>query len=239
VNNSLQLTMRPSLLAVAVALSMSAHAALAQTTTIGAALTTSVGPLTRNSAGFQTVGQSFVVPSLTPRLSSFSLTFSNFNEGGTLRFDAYLYAFDAANRRIAGSALWQALNSAGSANDFGFDTRLFNLGNLTLSPSATYMFLVTTSNLGTTIPEDAANLLGGNDTNGYAGGALWTASSGIDVSLLFNTGAFSAVDGVTDANFSAVFTAAATVVPEPATVWLTGSGLALLALAAVRRRGQA
>ena len=204
-------------------------------TTIGASPTTSIGPLTRATAGFQSFGQSFTVPTLAPRLSSFSLSFSNFFNGGALKFDAYLYAFDAANRRIAGSALWSALNIAGSANDFAFDTKTFATGSLMLSPSATYLFLITTSNQ-SEVPADAANLVGANDVDGYAGGSFWTASNGANVGALFEAGAFSTADGVTDASFSAVFLADAQVVPEPATFFLTGAGLLACLLVSVRIR---
>ncbi len=205
-------------------------------TGIGAPLTTSVGPLTRSASGFQSFGQSFTVPSLTTRLSSVSLSFSNFFNGGALRFDAYLYAFDAASRRVTGNALWNFLNITGSSNDFGFDTRAFATGNLSLSAGATYLFLITTSNQGDAIPLDAANLIGASDLDAYAGGSFWIASNGGDAGALRTPGAFSAVDGIADANFSAVFNAGQQVVPEPATFVLLGTGLLGVLVIARRRR---
>ena len=195
--------------------------------TIGAPITTSIGPLTRAAAGFQSFGQSFTVPTLAPRLSSFSLSFSSFFNGAALRFDAYLYAFDVANRRLTGSALWNFLNITGSANEFAFDTKTFGIGNLTLSPGATYLFLITTSNQ-RDMPADASNLVGANDTNGYVDGAFWVASNGANPGALFESGAFGAADGVTDASFSAVFSASQQVVPEPSTIFLTTVGLLAL-----------
>ncbi|MBC7844535.1 MAG: PEP-CTERM sorting domain-containing protein [Gemmatimonadaceae bacterium] len=215
-------SMRHAFLLATIAITLAAPAQ-AQTT-IAAPLTTSIGPLSRGSAGFQSFGQSFVVPTLAPQLSSFSLSFSNFFNGGALRFDAYLYAFDTANRRVTGSALWNFLDVGGSSNDFAFDMKTFGVGGVTLSPGATYLFLVTTSNQGG-IPADASNLVGGNDTNAYADGSFWIASNGASTSTLFETGAFSAADGVTDAGFSAVFLGSQQVVPEPATVLLTSLGL--------------
>ncbi len=204
--------------------------------TIGAPLTTSVGPLTRSANGFQSFGQSFTVPTLSTRLSSVSLSFSNFFNGGALRFDAYLYAFDAANRRVTGGALWNFLNIAGSSNDFAFDTRTFATGNLSLSAGATYLFLITTSNQGGAVPLDAANLVGASATDAYAGGSFWIASNGEDTGALLAPGAFSAVDGIADANFSAVFATGQQVVPEPATFLLTGAGLLGVGLLVHRRR---
>ena len=228
-------SMRTLAFAAAAALLLAAPTAHAQTT-IGAPLTTSVGPLTRGTSGFQSFGQSFTVPSLTTRLSSVSLSFSNFFNGGALRFDAYLYAFDAASRRVTGNALWNFLNIAGSSNDFAFDTRTFATGNLSLSAGATYLFLVTTSNQGGAVPMDAANLIGASESDAYAGGSFWIASNGADTGALATTGAFSAVDGIADADFSAVFAASQQIVPEPATLVLTGAGLFGVAFLARRRR---
>jgi hypothetical protein len=222
--------MRKSLLSVT-ALVLSAQLLSAQTT-IGASLTGGTGPFTRDPAGFQTFGQSFVAPTLS-RLNSFSLSFSNFFNGGALRFDAYLFAFDATNRRLTGNALWSSLNIAGSSNDFDFDTRTFTLG-VNLTPSSTFMFLMTTSNQGSSVPLDASNLIGTNDTNEYALGGFWIASNGANFSALSSNGAFSSVNGISDAAFAASFGA----VPEPTTVVLTALGLCLLGGLSARRRAR-
>lgn len=226
---SMRKTLRVAAAALVMALPMRAQ------TTITAGLTTSVGTLARGAGGFQTIGQSFTVPTLAPRLSSFGLDLTNAFAGGALRFDAYLYAFDTANRRLAGGALWSALNIAGSANDFAFDRRTFSIGSLALTPDAVYMFLLTTSNQGASVPADAGNLLGANDVNSYAGGSLWVSNNGSNVSGLLGTGAFESVSGVSDLSFTAVFTSSS-VVPEPATVLLTAVGVVLLAGVARRRR---
>lgn len=219
----------------ALALTLALGSTARAQTSIGAALTTSVGPLTRGASGFQSFGQSFTAPALAPQLASFSLSFSNFFNGGALKFDAYLYAFDAANRRVTGSALWSFLNIAGSSNDFAFDTKTFATGNLTLTPSATYLFLITTSNQ-SAVPGDASNLVGANDTDAYAGGSFWIATNGTSTAGLFAAGAFAAVDGVSDANFAAVFLSDAQVVPEPRALLLFGAGFCALLACSARRR---
>lgn len=228
---SLTTPMRTALLLAAATLTIASQRLHAQTT-IGASLTTSVGPVGRDPLAFQSFGQSFTVPSLAPRLQSFSLSLTNFSNGGALRFDAYLYAFDAASRRLTGNALWSFANVAGSSNDFAFDSRAFVTGDLLLSPGATYLFLLTTSRQGS-IPLDAANIVGANDTDAYTGGGFYAASNGGDFDALRAANAFASVDGITDAAFSAVFLSSQ-VVPEPATLWLTGAGL--LAVAGVIRR---
>ena len=97
------------------------------------------------------------------------------------------------------------------------------------------MFLITTSNQPDGIPLDAANLVGTNDVDGYTGGAFWAANNGAEFGSLLNNGAFAALDGVTDAGFSAVFLAGQTVVPEPGTMLLTAVGLIGLGIATRRR----
>ncbi len=207
-------------------------------TTIGASTTTSVGPFATSVGAFQSFGQTFVVPSLAPRLQSFSLSFGSFLNGSALRFDAYLYAFDVANRRVTGNALASFLGNAGSGNEFAFDTRIFATNSLSLSAGTTYIFLVTTSNQGG-IPDDASNLVGANDTNGYTDGALWVAYNGANFGALGTTGAFTSVDGITDAGFSAVFSSAQQVVPEPASMLLTAVGCVALCALARRRKAMA
>lgn len=198
---------------------------------IGAGLTTSVGPLTRAAAGVQTIGQSFTVPPFVTDLSSFRLSLTSAFNGGALRFDAYLYAFNAAEQRITGSALWSQLGVAGSGNEFDFDARTFATGNVTLTSGATYLFLLTTANQGAGVPEDAGNLLGASAADAYAGGSLWVSANGASVAALSNPGAFSRVDGVADAAFTATF-----VTPEPGSVVLLAGGLVVLSAGAARRR---
>ena len=201
-------------------------------TTITTALNTAVGPFGKESTALQSIGQSFVAPSLAPGLSSLSLAFTSYFNGAALRFDAYLFAFDAANRRVSGGPLATFLSVAGSGNEFDFDTRTFSFSNVWLTPGATYLFLVTTSNQGGAVPMDASNLLGASDVDAYADGALWGASNGADMMALGSAGAFASVDGIADASFTATFLPA----PEPSTMALLGVGLAALAGIARRRR---
>ena len=215
---------------MATALTLAMPAA-AQPLSIGAGLTTSVGPLTRDAAGIQSLGQSFIVPPFVSQLSSFRLSLTSAFNGSALRFDAYIYSFNTATRSITGPALWSQLNVAGSGNEFSFDDRTFNTGNVTLNAGATYLFLLSASNQGAGVPLDAGNLVGANDANGYAGGALWVASNGSNFAALSTAGAFGTVAGIDDAAFTATF-----VTPEPATIVLTAFGLIGLGVVS-RRRG--
>jgi hypothetical protein len=221
--------LRRAVLTAATACLAFAMPAQAQSATIGATLTTSVGPLARDLAGFQSFGQSFTAPNTLARLTSFSLSFTSAFNGGALRFDAYIYSFNTATQSVTGTSLWSELNVGGSGNEFAFDTRTFNTGGLLLNSGATYLFLITTSNQGASVPADAANLVGANDTNGYTGGSFWIARNGSNISALATTGAFTAVAGITDAAFTANV-----VVPEPTTVVLTAAGL--FVLGAYRKR---
>ena len=103
------------------------------------------------------------------------------------------------------------------------------MGDLTLSPGTLYLFLLTASNQ-SVVPTDAANLVGANNADTYAGGSFWISSNGANTAALFTAGAFSAVDGVSDASFSATFLASQQVVPEPSVLWLSGFGVTVLLL---------
>ncbi len=212
-----------------IAFSVPAHAQV----TIGAPQTTSFGPFTRGASGFASFGQSFTSPLQSSTLTSVGLSLSNFNNGGALKFDVYIYLFDSAARRVASTALWSAIGVAGSSNDFAFDTRTFATGGLQLGGGSALLLFITAANQSVN-PVDAANLLGVSDADSYSGGSFFTASSGLYADLL-QPGAFTLVNGVADAAFSATFQLSAQVVPEPATALLMAVGLFTLMCIACRR----
>ena len=229
------ISMRRALTFIAVIATCAAISVPAQAqVTIGAPQTTSFGPFTRGAPGFSSFGQSFTSPLQSSTLTSVGLSLSNFNNGGALRFDVYIYLFDSAARRVASTALWSAIGVSGSSNDFAFDARTFDTGGLQLGGGATLLFFISAANQ-TGNPADAANLVGVSDADTYTGGSFFMASSGIYSDLL-QPGAFTLVNGVADLAFSARFQLNAQVVPEPATALLLAVGLLAMLCIAARRR---
>ncbi len=226
--------------------------AQAQTTTIGVSgLTTFDGSFGKYSDGgtFATFAQTFVAPAAAPYLQRFSIFLSDdFGQGTDLKFTAHVFEFDIINYRLVSTPLFSSIVQNGSSNVGAnplkpFDTYSFsnasNALNLGLAANKTYAIVLTA--LGTTaatfanLPDGASNSIEatGAGVNQYLGGRAVRSTATGTLSGLSVNGAFEdAIAG--DLAFTADFTG--TVVPEPSTIVLVCSGLALLIM--FRKRQQ-
>ncbi len=173
----------------------------------------------------RSLGQTFVVPSPTSDNVLTSFSFSFFSVDAAFSYRAMIFAWDTANTRATGSALF----SSGALN--GTNAPTFNGLNLALTPGTTYIALLTTQNV---VSDGFQNgLLNHNSANVYAGGQAFQQSSSSATGANFTNSAWSAVNGNTDFQFNATFTSAT---PEPSTFALALVGLAGAALGLRRRR---
>ena len=229
--------------ALVVALGAAAAPAAAQTTTIGTSVGNNLvaaGRAAGDATTFTTLAQSFVAPTAAcPAATCFLQTFAFFLGDGfagpSTRFRAYVFNF-GADRALTGPALWRSAEFAGSGNVFGLDPFRFDTPNLALARGGSYALVLSASEPFARVPEGATVLAGATLADEYAGGALFGAITGADLSALGEPGVFTRVAGAPDLSFQATFTAA--VIPEPGTVLLVGGGLLVLAAAARRRRGE-
>ena len=228
--------------ALVVAFGAAAAPAGAQTATIGTSVGSNLvaaGRVAGDPSTFTALAQSFVPPSVAcPAATCYLQTFAFFLgdgfAGASTRFRAYVFNF-GADRALTGPALWRSAEFAGSGNVFGLDPFRFDAPNLALTRGGSYAFVLSASEPFARVPEGATVLAGATLADEYAGGALFGAITGADLSALGEPGAFVRVAGAPDLSFEATFSAA--VIPEPGTVLLVGGGLLGLAAAARRRRG--
>ena len=157
-------------------------------------------------------------------LQGFTFDLGDWNadaSGSGLLFQAAVYTVNGSQ---LGSQLFLSGVQAGSSNYFGFDAYDFATPNLFLDPGVSMFALVLRS---VSNQNDALNVIASGATD-YAAGALFTVG---------DDGALTAVDGPSDAAFSATFSAAPiSAVPEPATLVLVASGLGVLGLVSRRKR---
>lgn len=170
----------------------------------------------------RTIGQTFTAP------NPYMIDFSFWLEPSTLQYKAYVYAWDAASKMIAGPALFTSdvltgPSGAGMYIEVNVPTGLgLTSGSSYVAFFSTYGF--TPVNLESDVEISYA----------YAGGEGVYLYNDNPLSYSWNS------LGNYDLHFAANFAADApvTVTPEPATALLLGSGLAALA-AARRKRKQA
>jgi hypothetical protein len=192
-----------------------------------------------------TYGQTFVVPSSDPVLNSFSFFLRDLGGGPDLRFQGYVAAFDPTIgvTRVVGANLFESAIRSGPTTIGSFTRYNFDVGDLALTPGATYVaFLSASGHFGVIPLSNATASWGQIQTDAidpYGPGHFVFNNSGDDLSLLSTTSWLSFDGG--DLAFELQFAGGAepsgpTVVPEPSTVLLVGTGMAILLLGIARRR---
>ena len=187
-----------------------------------------------------TYGQTFTAPTSDNTLQSFSFFLRDIGGGADLQFQGYIAAWDgtAGISRITGPLLFEsAVRSGPSTATFArFD---FDVGGLALTPGSSYVAFLSASGLFGSIPPTSAQTSWGFiptvGTDAYSGGGFVFNNSGNDFSLLSTTAWVPL--GSTDLAFEMVFdNTAPTVIPEPSTVLLMGTGMGILLLGLSRKR---
>lgn len=192
-----------------------------------------------------TYGQTFIAPASDNVMQSFSFFLRDLGGGADLQFQGYVAAWDptVGFSRLTGPLLFESAVRSGPTTTSTFTRYDFDVGGLTLTPGVSYVAFLSASGLFDAFPvEEALSSWGLVPTNGgdhYIGGGFVFNNSGNDFGLL-SSSAWSGF-GTSDLAFEMVFENAVdpTVIPEPSTVLLmgTGMGILLLGLARSRRRG--
>ena len=198
-----------------------------------------IGPLGIDSQGgpLSAIAQTFMRPAGMNYLQAFTLYLTNSFAGDMLFLQASVYRFDTDH--LSGPALFASALFAGSGNVIGNDAFTFGGGasslNVLLAPNAVYA-IVLSALPGAAQSPDGSTVLANLGATDYANGALYYSFAGSQADLSTG-GAFAALDGTTDAAFSASFSVTAT--PEPATLMLVATGFAGMGGVVARRRRKA
>ena len=183
-----------------------------------------------------TYGQSFTAPVGDNVLQSFSFFLRDIGAGDQLLFQGYVSAWDVATNRLTGPLLYTSGIRNGPPAGGGFTRYDFATGGTTLVGGQAYIaFLSVSGHFGDIPVSDAATDWGYLAVDGYDGGRFWFQNSLDDLSLLATNG-WSTL-GAADLAFELQFDQGGpTVIPEPATVILLGTGMGILLLGVRRRK---
>lgn len=231
---------------VVLAAALLAHPAAAQTTITNTPPLTPPAGVTGVRWGMPTpgtIGQTIVVPTTDNILQSFSYWMSTSNNGADLRFTAHVVQWDPVSQVAVGPVLFTSGPFVGTGST-GWVRYDFATGGVPLTSGMMYALLLSTAGVGQAGTEAVQfNLLArgfgaGTYTDTYGPGGLVVKPGSAD--FLNPLPPWDTHPG--DLAFEAQFASAVgpvpppSVVPEPSTVLLLGSGLAAAGLVARRRR---